>query len=109
MNAHFRVHPGEILREEFLKPRGLSVFKLARGMRAPAPRINDIVLERRSITTDTALRLSKCLGTTAEFWLNLQNAYELSRIFIAIEQELESIIPLESHCSKSQQNPEEQA
>jgi addiction module HigA family antidote len=95
MKVHFRVHPGEILREEFLKPKGLSAFKLAREMCIPVPRVNDIVLERRKITPDTALRLSKLLGTTAEFWIHLQSSYDLSRTFLAIEQELESISPLE--------------
>jgi len=76
----WRVHPGEILREEFLKPLDLSVYELAKRLRVPAPRVNDIVLERRGISADTAVRLSRFFGTTEQFWLNLQAAYEVSRV-----------------------------
>ena len=71
------VHPGEILREEFLVPLGLNAHALAMALKVPAPRINDIVRERRAITPDTALRLARYLGTTAQFWLNLQTSYDL--------------------------------
>ena len=71
------IHPGEILREEFLIPLGLSAHALAMELKVPAPRINDIVRERRAITPDTALRLARYLGTTAQFWLNLQTSYDL--------------------------------
>jgi len=71
------VHPGEILREEFLLPAGMTANALARALRVNAPRINDIVRERRSITPDTALRLATFLQTSPEFWLNLQMAYDL--------------------------------
>jgi len=73
-----RTHPGEVLREEFLVPLGLSASALALALRVPANRINDIVRERRGVTADTALRLSRYFGTTPEFWLNLQTAHELS-------------------------------
>jgi antitoxin HigA-1 len=71
------IHPGEILREEFLVPLGLSAHALAMEIKVPAPRINDIVRERRAITPDTALRLARYFGTTAQFWLNLQTNYNL--------------------------------
>ena len=71
---NWRVHPGEILREEFLKPMGMSAYELAKRLRVPAPRINDIVLERRGISVDTAVRLSRLFRTTEQFWLNLQDA-----------------------------------
>ncbi len=71
------IHPGEILREEFLKPLGLSAHQLALGLRLPATRINEIVNEKRGITAGTALRLGRYFGTTAKFWLNLQTSYEL--------------------------------
>lgn len=71
------VHPGEILREEFLVPMGLSAHALAMALKVPAPRINEIVRERRAITPDTALRLARYLGTTAQFWLNLQTSFDL--------------------------------
>ena len=73
----WNILPGEILREEFIKPHGLSCRKLAQELGVPAPRINDIVLERRGITADTALRLAKFFGTTPKFWMNLQVSYEL--------------------------------
>jgi antitoxin HigA-1 len=76
----WRAHPGEILREEFLKPYGMSAYGLAKRLHVPVPRINDIVLERRGISADTALRLSRFFGTTEQFWLNLQGAYEVSRV-----------------------------
>jgi antitoxin HigA-1 len=77
MNKMRPVHPGEVLREEFLAPLGLSAHALAQALRIPAPRVNDIVRERRSVTPDTALRLARHLGTTAQFWLNLQASYDL--------------------------------
>ena len=77
---NWRVHPGEILREEFLKPLGMSAYELAKRLRVPVPRVNDIVLERRGISADTAVRLSRFFGTTDQFWLNLQAAYEISRV-----------------------------
>ncbi|HVZ36313.1 MAG TPA: HigA family addiction module antitoxin, partial [Polyangiaceae bacterium] len=71
------VHPGEILKEDFLKPAGLSVNALAKALHVPAPRINDIVLERRGITADTAMRLARYFGGDAQSWLNLQMIYDL--------------------------------
>ena len=71
------VHPGEVLSEEFLKPMGLSQNKLALNIGVPARRVNEIVLEKRRITADTALRLSKFFGTSAEFWLGLQSQFDL--------------------------------
>lgn len=90
----WQVHPGEILREEFLKPMGISAYALAKRLRVPAPRINDIVLERRGITADTALRLSRALGTSEQFWLNLQSAYAVSKVWAEQRAELEEIQPL---------------
>ncbi|MGD0695608.1 MAG: HigA family addiction module antitoxin [Terriglobia bacterium] len=71
------VHPGEILREEFMKPLGLSMNKLALDLRVPVTRIAEIVHERRAITTDTALRLGRYFKTTPVFWMNLQVRYDL--------------------------------
>ncbi len=71
------VHPGEILLEEFLKPMGLSQYRLAKEIGVPPRRINEIVLGRRAITADTALRLSRCFGLSERFWLNLQARYDL--------------------------------
>ncbi len=93
---NWRIHPGEILREEFLKPVEMSVYELAKRLHVPAPRINDIVLERRGITADTAVRLSRFFGTTEQFWLNLQGAYEVSRVKAERAAELERIEPLKT-------------
>ncbi len=71
------VHPGEILRDEFLRPMDVSVYRLAKSIKVPRSRANDIVLGRRSITTDTALRLGRFFGTTAAFWVNLQARHDL--------------------------------
>ena len=73
------VHPGEILREDFMKPLGLSVNRLALDLHVPATRIGEIVHARRRITAETALRLARYFKTNAEFWLNLQNFYDLER------------------------------
>ena len=73
------IHPGEVLREEFLVPLEMSANALAMALHVPAPRINDIVLERRAVTPDTALRLSRYFDTTAQFWLNLQSSYDLKQ------------------------------
>ncbi len=73
------IHPGEILREEYLAPLGMSAHALAMALHVPAPRIHDIVRERRSVTPDTALRLARFFDTSAEFWLNLQSSFDLKQ------------------------------
>lgn len=71
------IHPGEVLLEEFLKPLGISQYRLAIASGLPHSRVTDIVKRRRGVTADTALRLSRCLGTSPEFWLGLQRDYDL--------------------------------
>lgn len=71
------IHPGEILSEEFLKPLGISQYKLAKAINVPPRRVNEIIHGTRSITADTALRLARHFGTTERFWLNLQSRYDL--------------------------------
>ena len=71
------IHPGEILLEEFLTPMEISQYRLAKDIHVPPRRINEIVHGKRAITADTALRLARYFGTSAEFWINLQSAYEL--------------------------------
>src|SRR5579863_4923929 len=87
------IHPGEILREDFMKPRGLSQNALARALNVPPRRINEIVLEKRTITADTALRLARYFGTSAEMWAGLQADYDLRLArhekASAIEREIE--------------------
>jgi addiction module HigA family antidote len=73
------IHPGEILREEFLVPLEMSANALAMALHVPAPRINEIIRERRAVTPDTALRLARYFDTTAEFWLNLQSSFDLKQ------------------------------
>ena len=71
------VHPGEILLEEFLKPMGISQYRLAKEIHVPLRRVNEIVLGRRGISADTALRFARFFGTTPEVWQNLQSQYEM--------------------------------
>lgn len=71
------IHPGEILKEEFLKPFALTEYRLAKDIRVPARRINEIIHGNRSVSVDTALRLAAYFGTSAEFWTNLQSRYDL--------------------------------
>jgi addiction module HigA family antidote len=86
------IHPGEVLWEEFLKPLGISQNRLALNIGVPPRRINEIVLGKRGITADTALRLAKFFGTSAEFWLGLQSQYDLDitaeKIGKRLEQEV---------------------
>ena len=77
------VHPGEVLREDYLKPLGLSVNALAKRLNVPTSRMNDIVLERRGVSADTALRLTRCFGGDAQTWLNLQAIFDLRTVEIA--------------------------
>jgi len=70
-------HPGETIKEDYLLPLGMSVSRLAEALGIGTARLNEIVLGKRGITADTALRLARCFGTSAEFWLNLQSLYDL--------------------------------
>ncbi len=76
-NRHAPVHPGEILLEEFLHPLGISQYRLAKAMKVPPRRINEIVLGKRAVSGDTALRLGRALGTGAPFWMTLQGRYDM--------------------------------
>ncbi|MDZ4152352.1 HigA family addiction module antitoxin [Methylicorpusculum sp.] len=92
MNTLNNIHPGEILLEEFLKPMGISQNKLANAIAVPPRRINEIVLGKRGITADTALRLSKAFGNSVQFWMGLQDEYEIREARAAISQELERVV-----------------
>ena len=85
------IHPGEILREEFMEPLNLSSYRVAKETKIQATRINQIVHEKRGISPDTALRLSKYFGNSAEFWLGLQIEYELREKRAEIQKELTEI------------------
>lgn len=93
------VHLGEVLKEEYLEPLSLSSAALARALGVSAPTVNDIVLQRRGVSADMALRLSICLATTPEFWLNLQTTYDLRTVEIdrgaAIREQVQPI----HHCA----------
>ena len=89
MNKMRAIHPGEILREEFMMPLGLSAHALAVALRVAAPRINDIVREKRGITPDTALRLARYFNSTPQFWLNLQTSYDLKTAQLASGPKIE--------------------
>jgi len=85
------IHPGKIIKEEFLKPLGMSVNALATALRMPVPKINDVVRQKRAISGDTALRLAKYFHTTTKYWLNLQKYYDLKitqQSIKAIENEI---------------------
>jgi addiction module HigA family antidote len=73
----FAIHPGDILKSEFMEPMGLTSYRLAKELDVPVPRVNDIVLGKRSITADTAVRLGAYFGLPAQFWMNLQADYDL--------------------------------
>ena len=89
------IHPGEVLLEEFLAPMEISQYRLAKDIHVPPRRINEIVHGKRAITADTALRLARYFGTSAEFWTNLQSAYELDvarqEIGGKLEKEIEPV------------------
>jgi addiction module HigA family antidote len=89
------VHPGEVLREDFLAPLSMSVNALAKALGVPTPRINDVVRERRGISPDTAMRLARYFGGDARSWLNLQTAYDLRVAEMASAKEIErSVTPI---------------
>ncbi len=92
--AGWAVHPGEILREEFLEPMGISAYRLAVELHVSPPTINDIVREKRGITPETAARLAKYFGTSEQFWLNLQDAFAVHQVKKKYSKELKAIKPL---------------
>ena len=85
------IHPGEVLQEEFLKPLGISAYRLSKDIGIPQTRLSEILKFRRRITADTALRLAKYFGNSAQFWLGLQNDFDLEEEQILLKQVLRSI------------------
>lgn len=96
MNTLRNIHPGEILKEEFLEPLGISAYKLAKDTFIPQTRISQILHGKRRITADTALRLQKYFGTTAKFWLGLQDDFDIEEEKILKQNELNSIRTIEN-------------
>jgi antitoxin HigA-1 len=90
------IHPGEVLEEEFLKPLGVTAYKLAKSTRIPLTRISQIIKGRRRVTADTALRLSTFFGNSPRFWLGLQNDFDLEEEEAKIQQDLKEIPPLKA-------------
>ncbi len=89
-------HPGETIREDYLVPLGMSVNQLAKALGVGAARLNEIVRGRRGVTADTALRLARCFGTSAEFWLSLQALYDLRVAEAAARKKIErEVTPLQ--------------
>jgi addiction module HigA family antidote len=86
------IHPGEILREDYMVPLGLSATALAQALGVTPARINDIVRERRGITADTALRLARYFGTDAQSWINLQTAYDLGVAELAADEAINHVV-----------------
>jgi antitoxin HigA-1 len=90
-------HPGETIREDYLKPLGMSVNRLAIELRVPATRMTEIVNGRRGVTADTAIRLARYFNTTPKFWLNLQSSYDLAVVTESSEEEISrTVIPREA-------------
>jgi addiction module HigA family antidote len=94
MDKLINIHPGEILLEEFLNPMGISQNKLANAIGVPPRRINEIVLGKRAITADTALRLSKAFGNSVQFWMGLQDEYEIRQARVEIQEQLKQVMPI---------------
>ena len=92
-DPNWRIHPGEILREEYLKPLKLSATALAKQLHVSAPTVNDIVRGRRAVTASVAVRLAKFFSTSEQLWLNLQNAYDVSREKKRLSSTLKAIKP----------------
>jgi antitoxin HigA-1 len=90
------IHPGEILKEEFLRPMDLSGYALAKALGVNSQSINDVVLKKRGISADMAVRLGRFFGTSPEFWMNLQSAYELAKVRSALRRQIEKIRPHKS-------------
>ena len=93
------IHPGEVLKEEFLEPLGISAYRLAKDTFLPQTRISEIIKGNRRITADTALRFAKFFGISAKFWLGLQDDYDLEEEKMHKENELNNIKPLKGNAA----------
>jgi antitoxin HigA-1 len=96
MNNMRAIHPGEIIKEEYLEPLNMSANALAVALRIPAPRINDVIRQKRGVSIDTALRLARYFNTTAQFWMNLQVSYDLKIAKQNMTKIKDEIIPLQA-------------
>ena len=96
MNKLPAIHPGEILREEYMAPLNMTAYALAKKLHVPRTRIERIIAEKTAISPDTALRLAKFFNTTAQFWLNMQNDYELKSLPDDVRNDISTIQQLEA-------------
>ena len=96
MNKLPAIHPGEILREEYMAPLNMTAYALAKKLHVPRTRIERIIAEKTAISPDTALRLAKFFNTTAQFWLNMQNDYELKSLPDGVRNDISTIHQLEA-------------
>ena len=96
MNNMRPIHPGEIIKEEYLEPLNMSANALAVALRVPAPRINDVIRQKRGVSIDTALRLARYFNTTSQFWMNLQISYDLKMAKQNMTKIENEIIPLQA-------------
>ena len=96
MNNMRAIHPGEIIKEEYLEPLNMSANALAIALRVPAPRINDVIRQKRGVSIDTALRLARYFNTTPQFWMNLQISYDLKMAKQNMTKIENEIIPLQA-------------
>jgi len=96
MNNMRPIHPGEIIKEEYLEPLNMSANALAIALRVPAPRINDVIRQKRGVSIDTALRLARYFNTTPQFWMNLQVSYDLKMAKQNVARIENEIIPLQA-------------
>lgn len=96
MNKLPAIHPGEILREEYMAPLNMTAYALAKKLHVPRTRIERIIAEKTAISPDTALRLAKFFNTTAQFWLNMQNDYELKSLPDDVQNDISTIHQLEA-------------
>jgi addiction module HigA family antidote len=97
MNNMRAIHPGEIIKEEYLEPLNMSANALAVALRVPAPRINDVIRQKRGVSIDTALRLARYFNTTPQFWMNLQISYDLKMAKQNMTKIENEIIPLQAN------------
>jgi addiction module HigA family antidote len=95
--AAWAIHPGEILKEEFLKPMKLSGYSLAKALNVTPQRVSDILLKKSGISVDMAMRLAKFFGMSPEFWMNLQGSYELALAGKSLKKQIEKIKPHREH------------
>jgi len=95
-SAAWAIHPGEILKEEFLRPMHVTGYGLAKALGVKSQSINDIVLKKRGISADMAMRLAQFFGTSAELWMNLQSTYELAKVRTSLRRKIEKIRPYQS-------------